>query len=99
LFALITKLQGLEAIASHGVGIVEGFGDVAMEGTADSNPLANKHGEDMKTKDELRLRELRELLEKFDGDLLRVVGVGTGAWRSVFIAILQDTYDTFRDAI
>lgn len=50
-------------------------------------------------KDELRLREFRELLGKAEGDPLRVVGVGAGAWGSVFIAMLQDTYGSFRDSI
>lgn len=50
-------------------------------------------------KDELRLRELRDLLGKAEGDPLRMVGVGAGAWGSVFIAMLQDTYGAFRDSI
>lgn len=46
---------------------------------------------------EEKLDELRHLLGKSDGDPLRIVGVGAGAWGSVFAALLQDSYGQFRD--
>jgi hypothetical protein len=35
-----------------------------------------------------RVAELRSVLGKVDGDALRIVGIGAGAWGSVFIALL-----------
>ncbi|KAG1338549.1 Glycerol-3-phosphate dehydrogenase [NAD(+)] GPDHC1, cytosolic [Cocos nucifera] len=46
---------------------------------------------------EERLDELRRLLGKSDGDLLKIVGIGAGAWGSVFAALLQDAYGHFRE--
>lgn len=46
-----------------------------------------------------KLDELRRLLGKSDGDPLRIVGVGAGAWGSVFAALLQDSYGQYRDKI
>ncbi|KAL8162325.1 hypothetical protein V2J09_013814 [Rumex salicifolius] len=46
-----------------------------------------------------KLDELRRLLGKSEGDLLRIVGIGAGAWGSVFAALLQDSYGQFRDKI
>jgi glycerol-3-phosphate dehydrogenase (NAD+) len=37
---------------------------------------------------EERLDELRQLLGKSDGDLLKIVSIGAGAWGSVFAALL-----------
>lgn len=75
-------------------------GDSSFVGSGPSN---GSHTEEKLAtevhKDEARLQELRELLGKADGDPLRVVGVGAGAWGSVFLAMLQDTYGTFRDSI
>ncbi|GAB2227951.1 hypothetical protein Droror1_Dr00009780 [Drosera rotundifolia] len=48
---------------------------------------------------EEKLDELRRLLGKSDGDLLRIVGVGAGAWGSVFAALLQDSYGLYREKI
>lgn len=48
---------------------------------------------------EEKLDELRCLLRKADGDPLRIVGVGAGAWGSVFAALLQDSYGNFREKI
>lgn len=79
-----------------------------MGGTGNSSYVGNGHANGAHTeektatevaKDEARLQELRELLGKADGDPVRVVGVGAGAWGSVFLAMLQDTYGTFRDSI
>ena len=46
-----------------------------------------------------RVQELRALLGKADGDALRIVGVGAGAWGSVFVAMLQDAYGAMRDSV
>ncbi|XP_058107255.1 probable glycerol-3-phosphate dehydrogenase [NAD(+)] 1, cytosolic [Magnolia sinica] len=46
---------------------------------------------------EEKLDELRRLLGKSDGDPLRIVGVGAGAWGSVFTAMLQDSYGHLRE--
>ncbi|XP_073139518.1 probable glycerol-3-phosphate dehydrogenase [NAD(+)] 1, cytosolic isoform X1 [Henckelia pumila] len=48
---------------------------------------------------EEKLDELRRYLGKVDGDLLKIVGVGAGAWGSVFAALLQDSYGQFRDKV
>ncbi|KAG8483697.1 hypothetical protein CXB51_022482 [Gossypium anomalum] len=48
---------------------------------------------------EEKLDELRHLLCKSDGDPLRIVSVGAGAWGSVFAALLQDSYGQFRDKV
>ena len=48
---------------------------------------------------EEKLDELRHLLGKADGDPLRIVGVGAGAWGSVFAALLQASYGQFRDKV
>ncbi|KAK1295382.1 putative glycerol-3-phosphate dehydrogenase [NAD(+)] 1, cytosolic [Acorus calamus] len=46
-----------------------------------------------------KLNDLRRLLGKSEGDPLRIVGVGAGAWGSVFAALLQDSYGHFRDKV
>ncbi|GAB4843888.1 Glycerol-3-phosphate dehydrogenase [NAD(+)] gpdhc1, cytosolic [Ancistrocladus abbreviatus] len=46
-----------------------------------------------------KLDDLRRLLGKADGDLLRIVGVGAGAWGSVFAALLQDSYGQYREKV
>lgn len=48
---------------------------------------------------EEKLDEFRGILGKSDGDLLKIVGVGAGAWGSVFAALLQDSYGRFRDKV
>ncbi|XP_054800255.1 glycerol-3-phosphate dehydrogenase [NAD(+)] GPDHC1, cytosolic isoform X3 [Prosopis cineraria] len=48
---------------------------------------------------EEKLDDLRALLGKANGDPLRIVSVGAGAWGSVFAALLQDTYGQFRDKV
>ncbi|KAJ8565089.1 hypothetical protein K7X08_001549 [Anisodus acutangulus] len=48
---------------------------------------------------EEKLDELRQILGKSNGDLLRIVCVGAGAWGSVFAALLQDSYGQFRDKV
>lgn len=58
-----------------------------------SIPMQNHNGLEEK------LDELRHVLGKTNGDLLRIVGVGAGAWGSVFAALLQDSYGQFRDKV
>ncbi|XWS74718.1 hypothetical protein CRYUN_Cryun01aG0021900 [Craigia yunnanensis] len=48
---------------------------------------------------EEKLDELRHLMGKTEGDPLRIVGVGAGAWGSVFTALLQDSYGHLRDKV
>ena len=48
---------------------------------------------------EEKLDELRYLFGKSDGDPLRIVGVGAGAWGSVFAAMLQDSYGHLREKV
>ncbi|KAL7097843.1 hypothetical protein ACP275_10G168800 [Erythranthe tilingii] len=48
---------------------------------------------------EQKLDELRKFIGKFEGDLLKIVGIGAGAWGSVFAALLQDSYGQYRDKI
>ncbi|QHN99723.1 hypothetical protein HN51_034845 [Arachis hypogaea] len=48
---------------------------------------------------ELKLDELRQLMGKVDGDPLRIVGVGAGAWGSVFTAMLQEAYGSLREKV
>jgi hypothetical protein len=48
---------------------------------------------------ENRITELRSLLGKVDSDALRIVGIGAGAWGSIFIAFLQDAYGALRDSV
>ncbi|WVY95612.1 hypothetical protein V8G54_027763, partial [Vigna mungo] len=48
---------------------------------------------------EEKLDDLRSLVGKADGDPLRIVSVGAGAWGSVFAALLQDTFGQFRDKV
>ncbi|XP_017698057.1 probable glycerol-3-phosphate dehydrogenase [NAD(+)] 1, cytosolic [Phoenix dactylifera] len=48
---------------------------------------------------EEKLDELRRLLGKSEGNLLKVVGIGAGAWGSAFAALLQDAYGHFRDKV
>ncbi|CAM6009818.1 unnamed protein product [Sphagnum balticum] len=43
--------------------------------------------------------ELRSLLGKVNGNALHIVGIGVGAWGSVFIASLQDAYGALRDSV
>src|SRR4051812_29262686 len=48
---------------------------------------------------EEKVDELRRGMGKADGDPLRIVGVGAGAWGSVFCALLQDAYGPLRDKV
>lgn len=64
-------------------------GDVHMNGSIQSTngPLEEK------------VDELRRLFGKAEGDPLRIVCVGAGAWGSVFAAMLQDAYGNFRNKV
>jgi glycerol-3-phosphate dehydrogenase (NAD+) len=44
-----------------------------------------------------RVTELQSLLGKVNGDALLIVGIGAGAWGSIFIALLQDAYGELHD--
>ncbi|KAJ0039140.1 hypothetical protein Pint_23858 [Pistacia integerrima] len=48
---------------------------------------------------EQKLDELRCLMGKAEGDPLRIVGIGAGAWGSVFTAMLQDSYGQLREKV
>lgn len=48
---------------------------------------------------EEKLDELRHLMGKTEDDPIRIVGVGAGAWGSVFTALLQDSYGHLRDKV
>ncbi|BAT93465.1 probable glycerol-3-phosphate dehydrogenase [NAD(+)] 1, cytosolic [Vigna umbellata] len=48
---------------------------------------------------EEKVDEIRELIGKVEGDPLRIVGVGAGAWGSVFIAMLQEAYGSLREKV
>ncbi|XP_052191902.1 probable glycerol-3-phosphate dehydrogenase [NAD(+)] 1, cytosolic [Diospyros lotus] len=56
--------------------------------------IQNSNGSIEKKVDDLRL-----LFGKADGDPLRIVGVGAGAWGSVFAAMMQDSYGHLRDKV
>lgn len=70
------------------VGTVDG-----AHGSPQSNGSAHCHSNGT----EERLEELRRFLGKSEGDLLKIVGVGAGAWGTVFTALMQDAYGQFRD--
>ncbi|XAR68479.1 Glycerol-3-phosphate dehydrogenase (NAD(+)) [Bertholletia excelsa] len=73
--------------------MVAGSIKVMNHGVYLNGPIHNHNGLEEK------LDELRQVIGKSDGDLLRIVGVGAGAWGSVFAALLQDSYGQFRDKI
>ncbi|KAL6498463.1 hypothetical protein OROHE_026560 [Orobanche hederae] len=58
-----------------------------------NGPIQNQNGFEDK------LNELRKFIGKCDSDLLKIVGIGAGAWGSVFAALLQDTYGQFRNKV
>ncbi|KAL3516422.1 hypothetical protein ACH5RR_023324 [Cinchona calisaya] len=71
-----------------------------MVGTTDgmSNNNVYLNGGANGSSDE-KVDELRHLFGKADGDPLRIVGVGAGAWGSVFAAMLQDAYGNLREKV
>lgn len=72
-----------------------GVSDINHDSLHGNGPQHNSNGNGAEEK----LDELRRLLGKSDGDILRIVGVGAGAWGSVFVALLQDAYGSFRDKV
>ncbi|XP_047951549.1 probable glycerol-3-phosphate dehydrogenase [NAD(+)] 1, cytosolic [Salvia hispanica] len=74
------------------VGAAEGFSDGGNGLTNGAINVANGLSEE-------KIDEIRRLFGKSDGDPLRIVGVGAGAWGSVFAAMLQDAYGGFRDKV
>lgn len=82
-----------------------GFAEVMADenGTSNGNGYLNhgaaKEAAHVSGFGEERVAELRALLGKAEGDPLRIVGVGAGAWGSVFIAMLQDAYGAMRDSV
>uniref|UniRef100_A0A0E0N3R0 Glycerol-3-phosphate dehydrogenase [NAD(+)] n=4 Tax=Oryza TaxID=4527 RepID=A0A0E0N3R0_ORYRU len=71
----------------------------AMGGAEDAPRAAAANGHGNGATVEEKLDELRRLLGKADGDPLRIVGVGAGAWGSVFCALMQDAYGHLRDKV
>ncbi|KAG8391169.1 hypothetical protein BUALT_Bualt01G0159800 [Buddleja alternifolia] len=69
------------------------------EGVIDSNVYMNGSIPSTNGSIEEKVDELRRLFGKAEGDPLRIVCVGAGAWGSVFAAMLQDAYGSFRDKI
>lgn len=69
---------------------------VGSNGNAFSNgSLLNVNGGSLEEK----VDEIRGLIGKVEGDPLRIVGVGAGAWGSVFIAMLQEAYGSLREKV
>ncbi|XP_058738207.1 glycerol-3-phosphate dehydrogenase [NAD(+)] GPDHC1, cytosolic [Vicia villosa] len=60
-----------------------------------SNGSSHNHNNGLEEK----LDEFRSLIGKTNGDTLRIVSIGAGAWGSVFAALLQDSYGQFRDKV
>ncbi|KAI3988353.1 hypothetical protein MKX01_012142 [Papaver californicum] len=69
----------------------------SSEGLAD-NKYPNDSVHNLTVAEE-KLDELRRLLGKAEGDQLNIVGIGAGAWGSVFAALLQNTYGQFREKV
>lgn len=70
-----------------------------MVGEIDNATHSNGSIQTLNGSVEEKLDEFRALLGKAEGDPLRIVGVGAGAWGSVFAAMLQDSYGGFRDKV
>ncbi|XP_045793246.1 glycerol-3-phosphate dehydrogenase [NAD(+)] GPDHC1, cytosolic [Trifolium pratense] len=68
-------------------------------GKINSNTYSNGSSQNHNNGLEDKLDEFRRLIGKTNGDPLRIVSVGAGAWGSVFAALLQDTYGEFRDKV
>lgn len=67
--------------------------EVTNNNSYPNGPIQNQNGFEDK------LNELRKFIGKCDSDLLKIVGIGAGAWGSVFAALLQDTYGQFRNKV
>ncbi|EYU27008.1 hypothetical protein ABFS82_02G114900 [Erythranthe guttata] len=74
---------------------MKGSDELVSDGDLHTNGLIQSTNGSLEDK----LDELRLLFGKTEGDPLRIVGVGAGAWGSVFAAMLQDSYGSFRDKI
>lgn len=61
--------------------------------------MGESNGTAAKDSLEEKLDELRERLGKSEGDPVRIVGVGAGAWGSVFAALMQDSYGAYREKV
>ncbi|KAF9686419.1 hypothetical protein SADUNF_Sadunf03G0156600 [Salix dunnii] len=72
-----------------------------VENTEDMNHTVCSNGsiQNLNGVSEEKLDELRALIGKAEGDPLRIVGIGAGAWGSVFTALLQDSYGHLRDKV
>jgi len=78
------------------IGVIFGRKMVGSITNAHSNfSLVNVNGGSLEEK----VDEIRELIGKVEGDPLRIVGVGAGAWGSVFIAMLQEAYGSLREKV
>lgn len=72
--------------------------DAPIDTTATNTNGSHLHHTNGSTVEE-KLDELRALLGKTDGNPLKIVGVGAGAWGSVFCALLQDAYGHLREKV
>uniref|UniRef100_A0A6N2M9A8 Glycerol-3-phosphate dehydrogenase [NAD(+)] n=1 Tax=Salix viminalis TaxID=40686 RepID=A0A6N2M9A8_SALVM len=72
-----------------------------VENTEEMNSVVYSNGsaQNLNGVLEQKLDELRALIGKAEGDPLRIVGIGAGAWGSVFTALLQDSYGHLRDKV
>ncbi|KAK2416855.1 6-phosphogluconate dehydrogenase family protein [Trifolium repens] len=68
-------------------------------GKINNNTYSNGSSQNHNNGLEDKLDEFRKLIGKTNGDPLRIVSVGAGAWGSVFAALLQDSYGEFRDKV
>lgn len=68
-----------------------------VNGSARRSSLSRNRTLQVCTTPEQRLDELRKRMGKADGEPLRVVGIGAGAWGCVFTAMIQETYGEFKD--
>ncbi|CAK8543193.1 unnamed protein product [Lathyrus sativus] len=68
-------------------------------GKINNNTASNGSSQNHNNGLEEKLDEFRSLIGKTNGDTLRIVSIGAGAWGSVFAALLQDSYGQFRDKV
>ncbi|KAL5719788.1 glycerol-3-phosphate dehydrogenase (NAD(+)) [Ranunculus cassubicifolius] len=69
------------------------MGENTEEKHSNGSSIHNSNGTEEK------LDELRRILGKPDGDLLKIVGVGASSWGCVFAALLQDSYGYYREKV
>ncbi|KAH7279366.1 hypothetical protein KP509_37G016400 [Ceratopteris richardii] len=103
---MIAELQAMEAphVNGHGHGLFATENQHAHDQDSYNavHKLLRKQSDPAKRAGqsaEERLEEFRQLFGKAEGDPLRIVGVGAGAWGSVFVAMLQDAYGHMRDKV